>query len=70
MNPDCERCPGCGSDRVQGLVAAFWVPINTDPNAVRWNSESEIGEDRICLECEAEWKDGEQDGSFTQYAEP
>lgn len=49
-----ELCPNCKSDRVVGLVAAFWTNVN-GPQDADWRSESEMGSERMCLACEHEW---------------
>lgn len=41
---------------VAGLVASFWVSTDEQKNSeVRWQSESEIGPERACHDCEHEW---------------
>ena len=55
---DClERCPNCKSDKVAGLVASFWTSVNSGEK-VTWESESELGPERRCAECDHEWVDG------------
>lgn len=67
MKRRTETCPGCGSDRVAGLVAAFWVDVNKSPDDVKWNSESEVTEKRTCLACDREWNDGEEEAPLPRY---
>lgn len=59
---DAERCPKCGSDKVVGLVDSFWC----DPNVwdsrsanIRLQSETEMGEARMCSDCEHTWDDAD-----------
>jgi hypothetical protein len=56
-----ERCPQCGSAKVAGLVAAFFVPVNGLQD-YDWRGASEIGPERICLVCNEEWDADEQGG--------
>lgn len=51
---DVEKCPKCGSDDVAGLVMAFYVPMKNQFDAT-WQSESEIGPERYCGNCDHEW---------------
>ncbi len=56
---EVERCcPECGSNQLSGLVAAFYVPLNEDggpDRRVSWESESEIGPQRLCRRCQSEF---------------
>lgn len=53
-----EHCPYCGSDSIAGLVNAFWVPMYAEPSDIKWQTQSEISEKRMCSKCEKEWEDG------------
>lgn len=53
-----NTCPECGSNHVGGLVAAFYVVLNSESGPasdVTWESESEIGPERLCYDCDHEW---------------
>lgn len=55
-----EACPLCGSHHIGGLMQSFFVPLNADGDPEGdwndWSSESELGEWRICYECNYEWE--------------
>lgn len=53
-----EHCPYCGSDSIAGLVNAFWFPMYAEPSDIKWQTQSEISEKRMCSKCEKEWEDG------------
>lgn len=59
------ECPKCKDKRIAGLVAAFWVLMqsNGEPRDVSWESQSELTPTRMCIECGHKWEDGEDDGS-------
>lgn len=59
---DAQRCPKCGSTELSGLVASFYVPVNQNGDLlheVAWESESEIGPERLCRKCYAEFSFGD-----------
>lgn len=54
-----EKCPKCGSTHIAGLMESFWVPLAADGSPdgqwIDWQSETEVGEKRLCYDCEHEW---------------
>ena len=68
------NCPSCGSKKIAGLMAAFWVTLDGDgAMAGQWNdyeSCTEIGPERMCQECQCEFDEGEQiaDESWHDFA--
>lgn len=57
------KCPKCGSDKISGLVEAFWVPLSKsghiDWNRVSLRSETELSDRRTCFECDYEFNEQE-----------
>jgi len=53
------RCPKCGSAKIAGLMAAFWVSLASDETMEgQWSdyeSATEIGDERLCSECSHEF---------------
>jgi hypothetical protein len=60
-------CPKCGSNRVSGLVASFWVGLDVEGQIegemVDVRSETELTEKRSCRKCHHEWEDGIEEES-------
>ena len=56
-------CPKCGSSHIGGLMMAFWVPLRADGSPAGdwddWSSESEVGESRMCYDCDHTWELGD-----------
>lgn len=52
-------CPKCGSTKICGLMAAFWVRVTADGGLIGqfsdYSSDTEIGPERMCTECEHEF---------------
>lgn len=59
-NEQLAQCPKCGSGYIGGLMAAFYVSLGADGTPKddwqHWSSESELGTERICYNCNHEWK--------------
>jgi ribosomal protein L37AE/L43A len=53
------KCPECGSTNVSGLMQSFWVCLGKDEYPLGewndWSTETELGEERMCRDCEHEW---------------
>lgn len=62
-------CPNCGSTNIGGLMPAFWVALNADGEPVNnwhdWGSETELGPQRCCFQCNHEWDEGEEETEAT-----
>lgn len=47
-------------------LLAFWTPLTADGGiAAEWRSlesETEVGPERVCYQCDHEWVDGEEGG--------
>ena len=58
------KCPRCGSSQIGGLMQAFFVPLDTEGDMEGswgdYSSETEIGIERICYDCEKEFQDGDK----------
>lgn len=56
-------CPDCGSTKCAGLMAAFFVSLNSDGDPegqwIDWQSNTELGPMRMCSECGQEWESDE-----------
>lgn len=54
------KCPKCGSTEVSGLMEAFWVMLDQDDQPEGqwqdWEGCTEIGDKRMCTECEHEFE--------------
>ncbi|GEM_PF-4420648 len=54
-DPHSLRCPECGSEKISGLMASFWVSLESDETMQgQWSDyegATEIGEERLCAEC-------------------
>lgn len=57
---EAKVCPYCASSNLGGLMESFWVPLNGDgePDGEwnDWSSETELGEKRMCYDCEQEFE--------------
>lgn len=53
-------CPKCKSTHLGGLMESFWVPLKEDgePDGdwEDWSAETEVGEKRMCYDCEHEFE--------------
>ena len=62
-------CPKCYSNKLGGLMEAFWVPIDRDGVMLgQWSdysSETEVGEKRICYDCGHEFEIDDEEESET-----
>lgn len=49
------QCPQCGSTKLSGLMAAFWVSLTPEETLDgQWSDYegcTEIGEERLCSDC-------------------
>lgn len=49
------KCPKCGSTKISGLMAAFWVELGEDGSPKgKWRdfeSATELGTERECSDC-------------------
>jgi hypothetical protein len=52
-------CPKCKSENVQGLVAAFWAPVNASTQELKTLVifETEMGPERLCSDCDFEFEE-------------
>lgn len=60
---ESDKCPKCGSGNISGLMQAFWVPLTDGEFVGEWKelqSETEIGEERLCRDCEHEFVFGDE----------
>ena len=53
------KCPECGSEDVLGSIAAFWVGLDKNGEAVGdwndWQGNTELSDERHCNDCGHEW---------------
>jgi hypothetical protein len=60
-------CPKCKSEKLGGLMEAFWVPIDNEGEMLgQWSdysSETEVGDKRICYDCGHEFEIDDEDNN-------